>query len=1040
MKIIKELKIGEGINIIQREGKDLVLSKDGGYKTTFTDKKEKEHRKNIWNATMDWCFDSVKMNEIKTDKDMSKPFYMIDGKQYSDAIMSVKFKCAIKESEEINEFNEQILELNKRNKEIELRLVEIRSQGVSLRQCKYKGEYKTNLTPEQQIYVELYEEQQSITEEKRKKIKELKNQKKNDMQNTEQIRKELYKNGFDIIDSQGKKSHMVRYKRSSGSSRVGKCLFIREDLYKPMMDWTMMDLYIKDGDEIDLASYEAYISLTLSSMIDTINIKPENILILKDEESKIREECMVTEQIIDKSEKAILCTTKKYTDVINKIWDGESLLDSSLFKEKYEDKGMLLLRNQLIKTCAFNTEIQKYYKDHNITIKDIKNSKYYLYTKAKKVEDILLITTPSSLKYCKFGSIENYLNNMDEKWGIVKYDKPTHYFDGELVQTHYQLLNSLNCNKKDISDILKQTKEYVGLLKNDMAVLRRHLKMQIEQNEESKLSDEEIMNREIEGFYNEDYLNINKDNHTKDMMYTLLTLNDKIKFTTEFINFQKDVIRAYKDNARLGHILIHGNYSVLCGNGIEMLKGSCNKWNIEEGSIIKKGTIYCNGFKEVKLIGSRSPHPSPSCIFISKNTIYDEIDTYFNSSKQIVHINSIKENNLEKLSSADYDSDQMLLSDNEKLIEIAERHYEDYPVSVNCVVGKKTPRYYTNEDKCDLDVKTSKNFIGQIINQAQILESYLNDLRFKMKKEKYINEKQKLQQQIDDVFIDISTLNIMSCIEIDKAKKEFDIDNESELNKLKEKYDYIKLPNFFKYTAKKTYQDKKNKIKEKILKNTPYEKIDKVNDADDIILIKKEKNKVIKESIDKAISYMEKEKYQHYETTMDYLETEIDKFTYNRKTDRRVDNKDNITTIIHLLTNKYKEMLNHISDADRKQIVKVMGLIIDSDKKTRALWCNINLTGEDKYFKTIQYRVELINKLSTFKIKFVTLISTLKQIKEGKYSNIGRIALSVLYSSHREMFLEMFRIQQEEIEILCEGEDIELYGMNFGKKKTTRDI
>ena len=184
---------------------------------------------------------------------------------------------------------------------------------------------------------------------------------------------------------------------------------------------------------------------------------------------------------------------------------------------------------------------------------------------------------------------------------------------------------------------------------------------------------------------------------------------------------------------------------------------------------------------------------------------------------------------------------------------------------------------------------------------------------------------------------------------------------------------------------------------------------------------------------------MEKEKYNLYETTMDYLETEIDKFTY-RKIDRRVDNKDNITNILDLLTNKYKEILKRISDADRKQIDRIMGLIIDSDKKTRALWCNINLTGEDKYFKTIQYRVELVNKLSSFKIKFVTLISILKQIKEGKYSNIGRIALSVLYSSHREMFLEMFRIQQEEIEILCEGEDIELYGMCFGKKKTSRDI
>lgn len=1036
MKIIKELKIGEGINIIQREGKDFVLAKDG-YKTTFTDKKGKVHRKNIWNATMDWCFDAVKMNEIKIDKSMSKPFYMHEGKQYSDSIISVKFKCSIKESEDINKLKEELTMLNIHNKELDINLKELRKNGISMRQCKHKGEYRTNLTDNQKSYIEFYEKQLKVIKQRKIKLQEFKSQKNKDIKNTEEIRKQLYKNGFDIIDSQGNKIHMVRYKRSSGSSRVGKCLFIREDLYKPMMDWTMMDLCIKEGDEIDLASYEAYISLTLSSMIDTVNIKPENILVLKDEESEINEECMVTEQILDENGQAILKTTKKNVAIFNKIWDGESLADSSLFGEKYKDKGMLLLRNQLVKTCAFNTNIQKYYKNNNITMDDIKNSHYFLYTKAQKVEDILLITTPSSLKYCKFGDIENYLNNMSQVWGIVKYDKPTHYFNGELVQTHYQLLNSLNCNKKDVSELLKNTEEYIKFLKNDMAVLRRHLKMEIEQ--ENELTEEEILEREVEGFYSEDYLNISKDNHTKDMMYTLLTLNDKIRFTNEFIGFQKDIIRAYRDNVRLGHVLIHGNYSVLCGNGMEMLKGSCNKWNIEDGSIIKKGTIYCNNFKEVKLIGSRSPHPSPSCIFISKNTKYDEIDTYFNSSKQIVHINAIKENNLERLSSADYDSDQMLLSDNEKLIEIAERHYKDYPVSVNCVIGKKTPRYYTSEDKCDLDVKTSKNLIGQIINQAQILESYLNDIRYKMNKENDVNKKQELKKSIDEVFIDISTLNIMSCIEIDKAKKEFDIDNEFELNKIKTKYNHVKLPNFFKYTAKDTYDDRKDKIKKKILNDTPYEKIDKKNDTLEEITRKQEYNKTIKESIDKEISNMSKQKYKYYETTMDYLETTISNFNY-RKTDRRNDNIDNIQTILDLLTNKYREMLKHLSEADRKQITKIMELIESTNKKSRALWTNDSLTGEDRHFKTIQYRVELINNISKFKIKFITLISILKQIKEGKYNNIGRIALSVLYSSHREMFLEIFRIQQEEIEILGEGNDIVIYDIPFGKKKTTRDI
>ena len=67
----------------------------------------------------------------------------------------------------------------------------------------------------------------------------------------------------------------VRFKRSSGSSRVGKCLFINERLYDIMHEWEMCGIQVDEGQDIDLAALEPYIALTLSSIIDTIEIKPE---------------------------------------------------------------------------------------------------------------------------------------------------------------------------------------------------------------------------------------------------------------------------------------------------------------------------------------------------------------------------------------------------------------------------------------------------------------------------------------------------------------------------------------------------------------------------------------------------------------------------------------------------------------------------------------------------------------------------------------------------------------------------------------------
>ena len=55
--------------------------------------------------------------------------------------------------------------------------------------------------------------------------------------------------------------HYVRMKRSSGSARVGKCLFIDEALYDDLHLWEMCGLDIKEGEPVDLAALESYISL-----------------------------------------------------------------------------------------------------------------------------------------------------------------------------------------------------------------------------------------------------------------------------------------------------------------------------------------------------------------------------------------------------------------------------------------------------------------------------------------------------------------------------------------------------------------------------------------------------------------------------------------------------------------------------------------------------------------------------------------------------------------------------------------------------------
>lgn len=174
-----------------------------------------------------------------------------------------------------------------------------------------------------------------------------------------QLREYFYENGFHIDGI-----HYVRYKRSAGSSREGKCLFIDERLYKAMAKWSECGLKPK----MNLASWESYKALSLSSIKGTVTIPLEGILFVPDYKSTFTDE-VISVEVQD----GTLTSAHKQTEITNDIWDGESLLDESVFRGNYADKHMLLLRNKFSQSCAFRTKLQKWFQDKNITLKELKS-------------------------------------------------------------------------------------------------------------------------------------------------------------------------------------------------------------------------------------------------------------------------------------------------------------------------------------------------------------------------------------------------------------------------------------------------------------------------------------------------------------------------------------------------------------------------------------------------------------------------------------------------------------------------------------------
>ena len=598
-------------------------------------------------------------------------------------------------------------------------------------------------------------------------------------ENRHQIREYLYENGFDIDGI-----HYVRYKRSAGSSREGHCLFIPEALYDDMMEWSLCGV---DAHNVnDQASLQAYISLTLSSIEKKIHIPRQSILIINDQVSRFHDTVIKVSENGDG-----LKATKESVTVENVIWDGEALLDSSVFEENgYGEKGMMLLRNRFFKTCAFNTNLQEWFKDNGITKPSQLNG--YYSKKTRSINDIKLVITESSLKYLKFKPteatqeewFEAWLDNIfkskeDSLFGVVKTDKPTGPMKNRMVKTNYQLLNTLALSKADIKNVLSDSLDFLHSMQSDPMYLRYHANLFV--------MDE----------YDEDDRST-VQNYRQKLISDIMQRTDDFERTAFYRNYRRELCLSYKERLKRGRIMVNGGYHTLLGNGIEFLHAIIDKnYVVDEPLALADGEIYTPKFKiGERLLCQRSPHITMGNLLVAENKYVEEIEKYFNlgSANAIVCVNAIKSNLQQRLNGCDYDSDAMLITNNPILRDKAWENFDKFPVPFCDVlpIGKAS---YTDSsyDLAELDIKISENKIGEIVNLSQFLNSlYWQGIA-----------NGKLHSEQEELYADICKLAVLSGMEIDKAKRLFKVSADvvlDELRKYKTSYKREhngQIPEFF---------------------------------------------------------------------------------------------------------------------------------------------------------------------------------------------------------------------------------------------------
>lgn len=778
-------------------------------------------------------------------------------KQLSADVINVKFKQKVDSggmiikrlNEKINGLN---IKIHKSEKDIEQITDETDKEKAELSKQKTIS-YRDNLN----LFINKIKEE-SKQKESKTKWKGVKNDK---------LRSKLYVDGFTLTDIDKKTGEIVEvkyivYKRSSAKSRIGQCLFIKETFHEEMIRWSRMDLEFKGMNNFDYPSALAYESLVGSSIESIIKIKPENILIVDDVVSEFKQIC----NVIRTGEDGFLDSFVEESIITNSLFDGESLLCSSYFPE---GKSMMLLRNHMFKSAAFNCNLEDYFIDRAAELKldyqiwEIPN----MFGELMLAKNVHLIITPSSLKALKFsdalGSKKDMWNYWKDKvsadecqFGVCKSEKKSkHGFsdDGDILQqTSYQMLNSLPSTQDDMKILSVFEREFIEKLKNNDDFFIQYIK---------------------------DTANAINTNM---MFVDIYERNKEIVRTKLFRKFRTEAINAHLTHVKKGKLRLQGcDYLVMLGNPMEYLSHAIGKLDLNSSSL--KGnevsTTLFNFDREV--FGFRNPHTSPSNVLVAKNTYVRDIEFYFNLSDNIVCVNAIDFPLQDILSSCDYDSDTVMMGDQSDMLEICKKVFGKYRVCINDVDSEKPPYQLCNEDMARIDNELSKSqkYIGRTVNLGQLCMSTYWDLLSKGKTE---DELEGLMKKID-------VMTVLSCICIDMAKKMYEIDIKKEIDHVAKIAELKPVkPLFWKYVS-----DNQEMINVKY--NCPmdylFEEMNNIDQADKRInlsmkelLVKKNTKKGNRHQSNKIIEYVEEKCFKINNVYSKY--NEFENLTKGQKKER----------------------------------------------------------------------------------------------------------------------------------------------------------
>lgn len=596
-----------------------------------------------------------------------------------------------------------------------------------------------------------------------------------------EIREQFYTRGCTVRYNNETIHYKMLY-RSVGKAKKGLCMFIDRRLYKQAHEFLWMGLKLpkKNAPIVEIGAYS---SLITSTIIDKIQINPNDVLILKDVDSFFK-----TDVISVETDEQKHCTTHPVGDyeVCNTMFDGQALIDSSIFP-KWAD-GYILLRQHFTKCAAFNTNIQLFFQDYfgdkydTITIQD-------MFGNWHKAKDIKMITTNNACKWLKFSVTYEYWKDQvlqnGGHWGIVKTSHESKLGDAQRMS--YQMVNTLS--EEIMEPVMQPSIDYVSKLKSDTNAYVDYLRRNVT--------------------FTNDY----------DVLIALYEQDHSFEQSTYWKNRKTSIIDSYVTDLKNGRLRQEADNCTIVGSPYAMLLHAVGESVERDDTLVPEdGTIQCylERFEDGEyLAGFRSPHNSSNNICFFHNHKSEKMQKYFNLGQLCIAINMNHTDIQCRGNGLDTDSDAMFITNQSDVVLHAKRCYLDFPTVVNNIPQEKN--HYNNSLKSFAEIDdrlaASQLAIGESSNLAQLALTYGHTFE----DEKYSNY--------------ANILAVIAQVCIDSSKKNFDIDIPSEIAYIRKQLDIETnlLPEFWKATSmrgiRKQFKniDSQNKQTQKVRDKINYE-------------------------------------------------------------------------------------------------------------------------------------------------------------------------------------------------------------------------